>query len=46
MRLAEAQGEQVAAVIKAILGDLQLTAAQQERVGEVVPRRLRLLAGG
>lgn len=46
VRLAEAQGEQVAAVIKAILGDLQLTAAQQERVGEVVPRRLRLLAGG
>jgi len=44
VRLAEAQGEQVAAVIKAILGDLQLTAAQQERVGEVVPRRLRLLA--
>ncbi|WP_286189399.1 hypothetical protein [Sanguibacter hominis] len=46
VRLAEAQGEQVAAVIKAILGDLQLTAAQQERVGEVVPRRLRLLSGG
>lgn len=46
VRLAEAQGEQVAAVIKAILGDLQLTAVQQQRVGEVVPRRLRLLAGG
>lgn len=46
VRLAEAQGEQVAAVIKAILGDLQLTAAQQAQVADVVPRRLRLLAAG
>ena len=46
VRLAEAQGEQVAAVIRAILDDLGLTLEQQQKVGTVVPARLRLLAGG
>lgn len=44
--LAEAQGEQVAAVIRAILDDLGLTVEQQRKVATVVPSRLRLLAGG
>jgi hypothetical protein len=34
----------VAGVIRAILGDLGLTAEQQAMVSEVVPRRLRELA--
>lgn len=46
VRLAEAQGEQVAGAIRAILADLGLTSDQQARVSEVVPRHLRLLAGG
>lgn len=46
VRLAESQGELVAQVIRAILADLGLTDAQQALVGEVVPRHLRLLAGG
>lgn len=46
VRLAEAQGEQVAAVIRAILDDLGLTVEQQRLVATVVPTRLRLLAGG
>lgn len=46
VRLAEAQGEQVAAVIRAILDDLGLTVEQQRKVATVVPARLRLLAGG
>lgn len=46
VRLAEAQGEQVAAVIRAILDDLGLTVEQQQKVATVVPARLRLLAGG
>lgn len=45
VRLAEAQGEQLAAVIRAILGDLRLTAAQQRLVGTVVPRHLRAIGG-
>lgn len=45
VRLAEQQGELVAGAIRAILADLQLTAEQSARVGEVVPRHLRLLAG-
>lgn len=44
--LAEAQGALVAQVVRAILGDLQLTAEQQARVPEVVPRRLRALTAG
>lgn len=46
VRLAEAQGEQVAGAIRAILADLGLSADQQAKVSEVVPRHLRLLAGG
>lgn len=46
VRLAESQGELVAGAIRAILTDLGLTAEQQARVSEVVPRHLRLLAGG
>lgn len=46
VRLAEAQGAQVAEVIRAILDDLGLTTEQQQKVGTVVPARLRLLAGG
>lgn len=45
VRLAEAQGSLVAQVIRAILADLSLTAEQQQRVPEVVPRHLRALAG-
>ena len=46
IRLAEQQGELVAQAIRAILDDLGLSAEQAARVGEVVPRHLRLLAGG
>ena len=46
IRLAEQQGELVAQAIRAILADLHLTSEQAARVGEVVPRHLRLLAGG
>lgn len=45
VRLAEAQGALVASVIRGILADLALTSEQQQRVPEVVPRRLRALAG-
>ena len=45
VRLAEAQGGLVAGAIRAILADLGLT-AEQARVSEVLPRHLRLLAGG
>lgn len=43
-RVAETQGQAIASVIRAILGDLELTPAQQARVSEVVPRRLRELS--
>lgn len=46
VRLAESQGELVAGAIRAILADLGLNAKQQARVSEVVPRHLRILAGG
>jgi hypothetical protein len=45
VRIAEQQGALVAGVIRAILADLELSKAQQERVPEVVPRHLRALAG-
>ena len=45
VRLAEQQGALVAAVIRGILADLKLTPDQRELVAEVVPRRLRALAG-
>ncbi|MEU5477444.1 hypothetical protein [Streptomyces mirabilis] len=44
VQLAEQQGQLVAQAIRAILGDLGLTAEQQARVPEVVPRHLRALA--
>jgi hypothetical protein len=44
VRLAEQQGSLLAGVIKAILGDLNLTPEQQGRVGEIVPRHLRAVA--
>lgn len=46
VRLAESQGELVAGAIRAILADLGLSPEQEGRVGEVVPRHLRALAGG
>lgn len=46
VRLAEQQGDLVAAAIRKILEALNLTPAQQELVGTVVPRELRLIAGG
>lgn len=46
VQLAEKQGELVAQVIRGVLDDLGLTPEQEERVGLVVPARLRLLAGG
>lgn len=46
VRLAEQQGELVAGAIRAILADLGLSAEQEARVSEVVPRHLRVLAGG
>lgn len=44
VRLAEAQGALIAQAIRAILGELDLTAEQQARVPEVVPRHLRAIA--
>jgi hypothetical protein len=44
VRLAEQQGSLLAGVIKAILGDLDLTTEQQSRVPVVVPRHLRAVA--
>jgi hypothetical protein len=41
VRLAEAQGEILADVIRGILTDLDLSAEQEARVHEVVPRHLR-----
>lgn len=41
VRIAEAQGNLLADVIRGILSDLQLTPEQQARVPEVVPARLR-----
>lgn len=46
VRMAEQQGAMLAGVIKAILGDLDLSPDQQARVATVVPMRLRAVAGG
>jgi hypothetical protein len=43
VRVSEQQGAQLARVVQAILSDLHLTAEQQARVPEVVPRRLRAI---
>lgn len=45
VRLAEQQGATLAGVIRAVLADLHLTAEQESRVAEVVPRHLRAVAG-
>ncbi|WP_375490239.1 hypothetical protein [uncultured Jatrophihabitans sp.] len=45
VRVAEQQGALVADVIRKILGDLELTPEQVEAAGNVVPIRLRELAG-
>jgi hypothetical protein len=44
VRLAERQGELIASVIKAVLGDLNLSPEQQALVGEIVPKHLRLVS--
>jgi len=44
VKLAESQGALVAQVIRAILGDLDLSVEQQALVPDVVPRHLRALA--
>jgi len=44
IQLAESQGALLAGVIRAVLGDLDLTPEQQARVPEVVPRHLRAVA--
>lgn len=44
VRLAEKQGELLASVIRNVLGDLDLTPLQQERVPDVVGRHLRAVA--
>lgn len=46
VRLAESQGDLVATAIRRILDALALTPDQQALVGTVVPRELRLIAGG
>lgn len=45
IRLAERQGDLLVSVIDAILADLRLTAEQQARVPEIVPRHLRAVSG-
>lgn len=45
-RISESTGAQVAGMIRAVLGDLELTPEQQRLAAEVVPRRLRELSGG
>lgn len=44
VKIAESQGALVAQVIRAILGDLDLTVEQQARIPDIVPRHLRALA--
>jgi hypothetical protein len=44
VRLAESQGAMLAGVIKAILGDLDLSPEQAAKVSTVVPRHLRSVA--
>jgi len=46
VQLAEQQGALVAEAIRRILDDLQLTPEQLGRVGDIVPRHLRAIAGG
>lgn len=44
VKIAEQQGALLAGVIQRILAELGLTPEQQSRVGEIVPRHLRLVA--
>ncbi len=44
VRLAEQQGQLLVGVIRAILGDLNLSAEQSARAVEIVPRHLRAVA--
>lgn len=44
VRLAEQQGAMLASVIKAVLGDLQLTADQAARAPQIVTERLRAVS--
>jgi len=46
VQLAEQQGALVAEAIRRILDDLNLTPEQTARVGDIVPRHLRAIAGG
>lgn len=46
VRIAESQAAQLVTVIRGVLRDLDLTTEQQAKIPEVVPRHLRLLAGG
>lgn len=46
IQIAEQQGQLFANALRAILGDLRLTPAQQQLVSTVVPRHLRAIAGG
>lgn len=46
VRVAESVGAQLAAVIRAVLGELGLTAEQEALVGEVVPKHLRAMCQG
>lgn len=46
VKLAESQGQLLASVVRNILGDLELTAEQQERAAGVIQRRFREAAVG
>lgn len=46
VRLAEQWGDELADVLRAVLGDLDLSPAQLERAPAVVERHLRLIEGG
>ena len=45
VKLAEEQGEMVAAVFRSVLAELDLTPEQADRAATAVPKHLRLLAG-
>lgn len=45
VQLAETQAAAIVTVLRGVLEDLGLTVEQQARVGEIVPRRLRLVIG-
>jgi hypothetical protein len=45
VRLAETQGTLIVSAIRAMMDELELTPAQQARVGEIVARNLRAITG-